>query len=52
MPFDPYLCKLIECELLREAADQLLLLAEYYDKQPEVFAIAQKKATLEAETPP
>jgi len=52
MPFDAYLRKPIERNQLQEAIDQLLLLAEYDEQQREVFALAQKKATLEAETTP
>lgn len=52
MPFDAYLRKPIERDQLQEAIDQLLLLAEYDDQQREAFAVAQKKATLEAETAP
>jgi DNA-binding response OmpR family regulator len=52
MPFDAYLRKPIEREQLQEAIDQLLLLGEYDDQQRELFALAQKKATLEAETAP
>lgn len=52
MPFDAYLCKPIEREQLQDAVDQLLALAECNAQRREAFALAQKKAVLEAETTP
>jgi DNA-binding response OmpR family regulator len=49
MNFDAYLTKPVDDEALREAVEELLTLSEYDDHTRELFSVAEKKATLEAE---
>jgi CheY-like chemotaxis protein len=49
MPFDTYLTKPVDDEVLRETVDELLTLAEYDEQVRERFAVAEKLALLEAE---
>lgn len=49
MDFDAYLTKPVDGEKLRGLVDELLALSEFDDRSRELFSIAERKATLEAE---
>ncbi|MFB6310761.1 MAG: HalX domain-containing protein [Salinirussus sp.] len=52
MPFDEYLTKPVEQEELVDVVDRMLERDRYDETMREYFALASKKATLEAEKPP
>jgi len=48
MPFDDYLTKPVTSEELADTVDRLAAVAEYDDRSRRLFALAQKRAALEA----
>ncbi|WP_436934913.1 response regulator [Halovenus marina] len=49
MNFDAYLTKPVDDEAIRDVVGELVTLSSYDDRTKELFAVAQKKAALEAE---